>query len=71
MSTREEREQDKTVTIGATYVSFSEMCWPRAGGEALEEVQWRLRYGEPTKSDLMHAAQVMGAYRALVWKGFV
>ncbi len=30
------------------------------------EVQWRLRYGQPTREDLMHAASVMAAYSALV-----
>ena len=30
------------------------------------EVQWRLRYGTPTRSDLLVAAEVMAAYRALV-----
>lgn len=29
------------------------------------EVQWRLRYGTPTKSDLLVAASMMSAYREL------
>ena len=31
------------------------------------EVQWRLRYGTPTREDMMAAASVMSAYAALVY----
>ena len=43
----------------------AEMTWPQPG-EALGEVQWRLRYGTPTREDLLCAAGVMSAYHALV-----
>lgn len=32
------------------------------------DVQWRLRYGEPTKGDLLVAASVMAAYAALCYQ---
>lgn len=32
------------------------------------EVQWRLRYGEPTRDDLMEAAAFMAAYQALCYQ---
>ena len=41
-----------------------EGTWPNPHDPT--EVQWRLRYGEPTREDLMVAASVMGAYGHLI-----
>jgi len=49
-------------------VHFDEMTWPRALEDDNDSVQWRLRYGIPTKEDLLFAASVMAAYTALVYK---
>ena len=46
----------------------SQMTWPQSG-EGMGEVEHRLRYALPeqiTRSDLLYAASVMSAYRALV-----
>lgn len=47
-------------------VSFDGMCWPLPN----EEVEDRLRHSHNTfdKRDLMIAAQIMSAYRALIFK---
>lgn len=50
------------------YVRFGEMTWPRASPDDAEEIVWRLRYGTPTRSDLLYAADAMQAYQSLVWK---
>lgn len=41
------------------------MTWP-APSDALDDVQWRLRFSSPTKSDLLVAAGVMAAYNQMV-----
>lgn len=56
------REQERP--IEARYLHFGGMTWPNP--HALEEMAWRLRYGQPTKVDLLLAASVVGAYRQLV-----
>lgn len=51
--------------VGPTTAHFDGMCWPRPC-DALDEVQHRLRYGTPSRSDLLVAAEVIAAYDALV-----
>lgn len=46
-------------------VSFLGMNWPRSGGEHIEEIARNLRYGSPSKSDLLVAASIMSAYSHL------
>ena len=45
----------------------TEMTWPTIG-QRLLDVEWALRYGEPTSQDLLFAASILNAYRALVLK---
>jgi hypothetical protein len=40
------------------------MAWPNPDDPG--EVQWRLRYSTPTRSDLLFAASVLAAYSQLV-----
>lgn len=47
-----------------TYLSFDGMCWPNPDDP--REVEWRLRYGQPTRQDLLCAASFIGAYQQLV-----
>lgn len=47
-----------------TFLHFDGMAWPNPLDP--NEVQWRLRYGEPTLMDRMFAASVMNAYHQLV-----
>jgi hypothetical protein len=48
-------------------VRFDGMTWPRAGEEATE-LDWRLRYApDVSRSDLLMAASIIGAYRSMVW----
>jgi len=48
------------------HVSWNGMVWPRYLEHEDDSVQWRLRYGIPSKEDLLYAASVMAAYTALV-----
>lgn len=45
------------------YLYFDGMTWPNPTDP--NEVQWRLVHGTPTRSDVMWAASVIGAYRQL------
>ena len=51
----------------ATFVRTEQTGWPRPG-TALDTLDHRLRYGTPTKSDLVMAATVLSAYSALCEK---
>lgn len=46
------------------WLRFEGMTWPNP--QDPDDVQWRLRYGEPTRADLLAAASVMAAYAHLV-----
>ena len=39
--------------------------WPSAGKET-RDLNWRLRYGDPNRQDMLQAASVLSAYLALV-----
>ena len=55
-----------TLLVGKKFVSFDGMAWPRYLEDNDDSVEWRLRYGNPTRADLLYAASVMAAYTALV-----
>lgn len=42
-----------------------DMRWPGIGRRLLD-AEWTLRYGEPTREDLLFAASILNAYRSLV-----
>lgn len=48
-----------------SHALFDDMSWP-CPGQRLNEIEHALRYGEPTKSELMVAASVLSAYSDLV-----
>jgi hypothetical protein len=48
----------------SAFLHFDGMCWPNPDDP--NETQWRLRYGTPTRADLLFAAHVMCAYGQLV-----
>ena len=48
----------------ASFRRFDGMVWPNPNDP--NEVQWRLRYGKPTREDILFAASVMSAYSQLV-----
>lgn len=50
------------------YVSISEGDDRVAFPKSEPELEWTLRYGNPTKSDLYSAAEIIAAYRALIYK---
>jgi hypothetical protein len=54
------------VAAHKTRVKFREMSWPRAGKYA-SDLEWLLRYGDPTKSDLLAAAGIISAYQQMVF----
>lgn len=47
-----------------SFLRFDGMTWPNPADPA--EVQWRLRYGQPSKVDLLVAASFMHAYAHLI-----
>lgn len=47
------------------YAKIGEMVWPCPGRE-LDDVEYSLRHGTPTRSQLMVAASVMAAYRQMI-----
>lgn len=47
------------------YLHFDEMCWPRPDDFA--EIEWTLRYGTPSRSDILVAASYISAYKQLVY----
>lgn len=48
----------------ARSAQFGEMTWPIPTAD----LGHTLRYGQPTKGQLLSAASVLDAYRALIWK---
>lgn len=62
--------------MGKTYANehddpaLKETCWPcpdsLENGSEWDHVNWRLRYGTPSKSDLYLASAVMSAYESLL-----
>ena len=47
------------------YRDFNGMSWP-CPCDRMDALEYTLRYGEPTKSDLLLAASVLSAYRQMV-----
>jgi hypothetical protein len=63
----------KAKHIGDNIVNFDDgTAWPLPendeGDRYHDRVAWRLRYGQPSKSDLLVAADVMAAYEALIYQ---
>jgi hypothetical protein len=48
------------------FINWNSMSWPLHIENDDDSVEWRLRYGQPTKQDLLVAASIMSAYRTLV-----
>ena len=48
--------------MSAGYTRFDGMTWPNPDGD----LEWRLRYGEPSREDLLHAAFILHAYASLI-----
>lgn len=57
--------REPKLSASGLYLSFDDMCWPTAG-DANAELEWVLRYGTPTKEQLLCAASVLAAYRQMV-----
>jgi hypothetical protein len=54
---------------GADDPALLETSWPMPGADetdGADSLEWTLRYGEPTRSDLLAAADRLRAYRALI-----
>lgn len=54
----------REAVVGGDFVHIGDMVWPNPYDP--NAVQWRLRYGEPTRSDLLVAASYVAAYRQLI-----
>ena len=61
-------EDEPSLSASGIFLSFDGMCWPTAG-VACADLEWVLRYGEPTKQELLCAASVLAAYRQMVYDG--
>lgn len=48
-----------------TFLTFDGMCWPHPDDPY--EVEWALRYGQPTERQLLVAASFIESYRQLVY----
>ena len=48
------------------YMIFDDMTWPKPG-EKMGELEWRMRFGTPTKGDLLSAAAIIHAYRKMIF----
>ncbi len=46
----------------ASYAHFDGMAWPLPDCD----VEWFLRYGEPTRQQMLHAASIVAAYNELI-----
>lgn len=49
------------------FARFGGMTWPMPLEDDDDSVQWRLRYGKPSREDILVAAAYMEAYGALVY----
>jgi len=47
-----------------SFVRFDGMCWPNPLDP--NEIEWKLRHGEPTREELLQAASFLGAYKQLL-----
>jgi hypothetical protein len=61
-----DKPPDPKMVADNQYLSFDGMTWPTAG-TAIAQLERVLRYGTPTKSQLLVAASVLAAYRQLIW----
>ncbi len=51
--------------MSSLYHHFDGMCWP-IPGTAMGDLEWTLRYGQPTRSQMLMAASVVSAYAQMV-----
>lgn len=47
-----------------TYLRFDDMTWPNPDDPM--DIEWKLRYGQPTQSERHIAASMIAAYKQLV-----
>lgn len=50
--------------MSRVYLHFGGMAWPNPADP--NDIEWTLRYGEPTREQLMVAASMVAAYKQLV-----
>lgn len=56
---------DVKMSPNGAWAQFDNMSWPVPGGR-LDALEYLLRYGGPSHSDLLWAASVIAAYRQMV-----
>ena len=47
-------------------VHFDGMSWPLPGDDTHQDLEWVMRYAQPSRSDMLRAASIIAAYRELV-----
>lgn len=52
--------------IARRWVQFEGTTWPMPEHDEDDSLEWKLRYGTPTKQDLLVAASYLNAYGCLV-----
>lgn len=58
--------QGYSVRIVEPFAHFDDMTWPSTG-EYWKDLEWRLRYSNPTRQDMISAASVLSAYRQMIY----
>lgn len=60
-----------TRASGADDPALAETSWPfpDVPTDDRDSIEWRLRYGHPSRADLLAAADILAAYGALVKEG--
>jgi hypothetical protein len=53
---------EEAIQVTKTHVNFDEMGWPLPD----PDLEWRLRYGNPTTTDRYMAASILSAYQGLI-----
>lgn len=56
-------ESEESARVVKGYAHFDGMTWPLPD----PELDWRLRYGKPSRDDFMKAAFIISAYASLIW----
>lgn len=51
--------------MSITHVYFDDMVWPKPD-KGMDDLDWKLRYGNPSREELLAAASIVSAYSSLI-----
>lgn len=52
-------------TANGGFAFFEDMTWP-CPGKRMGDLEWTLRYGTPTREDLLYAASIVASFGQMV-----